>query len=347
MNSSLSPNDTLSRMLHTFSCTAYEIAEYNFTNLNKYGFVKAPFASHREMRIGQFNLRGLFSNQEIPPIGLAYDFPGAAHFLSISSQYQDELVFDFYFLDGTVVNWDVHNVTGHFNIPINDSPVVKMVFRSGSINADAVITYGYYDTNVTNNFSYITNMTIEDKIEQYVGGDLDINLVEGMEDIRMQTGRFYYIKITPRYIYDIYYLDGQYYKDINKHNPMVTWDTSALYRVKNTTYWLDGSPTKVLNDTPEFTAFLNSKAYTDLNPIDRNGEFRTQGRFESIVNVDDVKELRIGKGVILDIVYQLKTLEYAVETQDSATMSSKQSWLSAKNEYDAALSNGASNVELE
>jgi hypothetical protein len=168
-----------------------------------------------------------------------------------------------------------------------------------------------------------------------------------MEDIRMQTGRFYYIKITPRYIYDIYYLDGQYYKDINKHNPMVTWDTSALYRVKNTTYWLDGSPTKVLNETPEFTAFLNSKAYTDLNPIDRNGEFRTQGRFESIVNVDDVKELRIGKGVILDIVYQLKTLEYAVETQDSATMSSKQSWLSAKNEYDAALSNGASNVELE
>jgi hypothetical protein len=52
MNTSLSPNDTLSRMLHTFSCTAYEIAECNFTNLNKYGFVSAPFASHREMRVG-------------------------------------------------------------------------------------------------------------------------------------------------------------------------------------------------------------------------------------------------------------------------------------------------------
>jgi hypothetical protein len=27
MNSSLSPNDTLGRMLHTFSCTAYEIMD--------------------------------------------------------------------------------------------------------------------------------------------------------------------------------------------------------------------------------------------------------------------------------------------------------------------------------
>jgi hypothetical protein len=30
MNVSLTPNDTLGRMLHTFNGTAYEIAEYNF-----------------------------------------------------------------------------------------------------------------------------------------------------------------------------------------------------------------------------------------------------------------------------------------------------------------------------
>lgn len=40
MNTSLSPNDTLGRMLHTFSCTAYEIAENNFTNLKKYGILQ-------------------------------------------------------------------------------------------------------------------------------------------------------------------------------------------------------------------------------------------------------------------------------------------------------------------
>lgn len=39
MNVSLSPNDTLGRMLHTFNCTAYEIAEYNYTNLKEKGFI--------------------------------------------------------------------------------------------------------------------------------------------------------------------------------------------------------------------------------------------------------------------------------------------------------------------
>jgi hypothetical protein len=33
MNTSLSPNDTLGRMLHTFTCTAYEVADYTYENL--------------------------------------------------------------------------------------------------------------------------------------------------------------------------------------------------------------------------------------------------------------------------------------------------------------------------
>jgi len=33
MNVSLTPNDTLGRMIHTFNATAYEIEEYNVDNL--------------------------------------------------------------------------------------------------------------------------------------------------------------------------------------------------------------------------------------------------------------------------------------------------------------------------
>jgi hypothetical protein len=39
MNTSLSPNDTLGRMLHSFTSTAYEIAEYNMNNMRKYDIV--------------------------------------------------------------------------------------------------------------------------------------------------------------------------------------------------------------------------------------------------------------------------------------------------------------------
>lgn len=40
MNTSLSPQDTLGRMLHTFSCTAYEIAAYDYDGLIKYGMLQ-------------------------------------------------------------------------------------------------------------------------------------------------------------------------------------------------------------------------------------------------------------------------------------------------------------------
>jgi hypothetical protein len=42
MNSSLSPNDTLGRMLHTFNCTAYEIMECNFNNMKTQGYLNIP-----------------------------------------------------------------------------------------------------------------------------------------------------------------------------------------------------------------------------------------------------------------------------------------------------------------
>ena len=50
MNTSLSPNDTVGRMLHTFSSTAYEIATYNMDNLERYGLIDAREALSTQTR---------------------------------------------------------------------------------------------------------------------------------------------------------------------------------------------------------------------------------------------------------------------------------------------------------
>lgn len=344
MNSSLSPNDTLGRMLHTFSTTAYEIAECNFQNLNKYGFVKSPHFNTREMKIEQIRIEDIFGLAPIP--GKTYDLPGAAYFMSISNQYQDELIFDFYFLDGTITNWDVHNVTGQFNVPVINSPIVRMVYRSGTIREDALLTFGYYSQEIDNNFSFVTNMTIEDKIEQRIGGDYNLNIIDDIEDVRTQTGRFYYIKITPRYIFDVYVNGSNYYLDSDFQNIISIWDATALYRVKNASYWLDGSPQRRLNSDPVFAAQLNSTEYTNLAQTEWESGLRTAGRFEAIMNVDDVSILKIGSGVMADLVYQLKTLEYVVETTDADTITTKDAWLSAIDHYKAAEASGASSSTL-
>lgn len=58
MNISLSPNDTLGRMLHTFNCTAYEIGELNYNNLVKYKFINSNqiLKSNNIIAIEEFNL---------------------------------------------------------------------------------------------------------------------------------------------------------------------------------------------------------------------------------------------------------------------------------------------------
>ncbi|MBR2247111.1 MAG: hypothetical protein IJ880_08820 [Bacilli bacterium] len=48
LNVSLTPQDPLGRMLHTFTCTAYEIDELNYTNLVQFGIVNPTVSSNYE-----------------------------------------------------------------------------------------------------------------------------------------------------------------------------------------------------------------------------------------------------------------------------------------------------------
>jgi hypothetical protein len=59
MNVSLSPQDTLGRMLHDFSCTAYEIAECNLSNLISLGLIVLPASDTTSLKVGQVPLRAL------------------------------------------------------------------------------------------------------------------------------------------------------------------------------------------------------------------------------------------------------------------------------------------------
>jgi hypothetical protein len=50
MNSSLSPNDQLGRMLHTFSTTATEIDNYSYSKLNDYNLLTTNEPNTKQLR---------------------------------------------------------------------------------------------------------------------------------------------------------------------------------------------------------------------------------------------------------------------------------------------------------
>ena len=62
LNVSLSPNDTLGRMLHTFSCTAYEIAEFNYDSLIEFGLLKIEEPNTLETQWNSYNIVNLLQD---------------------------------------------------------------------------------------------------------------------------------------------------------------------------------------------------------------------------------------------------------------------------------------------
>jgi hypothetical protein len=76
MNTSLSPNETLGRMLHTFSSTAYEIDDFTFANLRKYGIMTEEITETGGLEFNTINL-SIDDNYN----GIVYDLNAYAAFI--------------------------------------------------------------------------------------------------------------------------------------------------------------------------------------------------------------------------------------------------------------------------
>jgi hypothetical protein len=63
MNVSLTPNETLGRMLHNFTCTAYEVNEFSFANLLNSNMVQIINPKTPTLRIGQINAGSIYINK--------------------------------------------------------------------------------------------------------------------------------------------------------------------------------------------------------------------------------------------------------------------------------------------
>jgi hypothetical protein len=107
-------------------------------------------------------------------------------------------------------------------------------------------------------------------------------------------------------------------------------------------------------DEPDFRFRLNTSdddIYTDLGSRMPEGEkgsiINTFGRIDAIRNVGDVNVLKIGSGLIADVSYRVRILEYVVESEDKNTINAKKEWESAKQAVQDAIANRKSMKEIE
>lgn len=309
MNVSLMPNDTLGRMLHTFNCSAYEIADYNFENLQAFGFTTPAYTETRTLKFDQWH----YNQQESEIIDL-----NKACMCEIINEGNTSLKIDTYFTDNTHISFIVEPYrTYKFDEEIlKNNLILKLNIQGEGL---ATINWAYYDT-ILDSFSYIYKITSTDKVIQLIG-TTGINFIEQMEDIRTRTGAFHYIKLSPRDSKKIYKReDGNYYFNHSDINP-ASFLKNYIYLIVNEdetiTHYVDGrygvENIKSIDDL-SYQVKINGSSIINMDLLNTP---LTSTSFKALTNITSLTELFLGDGVIADIVYQENILLYTVEAKES------------------------------
>lgn len=369
MNTSLSPNDQLGRMLHTFSCSACEIAEYNYENCQDYGFTVAKYTETRNMVINQISLNE-------PPAEMIGEnnrliIPYAC-FASITAD--PDVDFTYLLADNASIQQGSTNRTGVFTFPevvLAESPLVQLALQSDRWGEDAYLTYGYYNDTVEE-FSNVHDIDISDQIIQQSGLGIDINIIDLLEDIRTKAGAFHFIRVKPKVLQPIYYQDGDYW--IDPTMKIEIWNSTCLYPItiidedgNRMEVLIDGNNPPVLNERgkydilpwdspyyinpltePYFYGFLLNEEFNALEAgrgnqmiIDFAGNDRTDGKYNALTNIGRVNYLQAGRALTMDIVYQEKIITYTAELNNTTIQGYKSSWEYWCNRYDTLVANNA------
>lgn len=365
MNTSLTPNDTLGRMLHTFNSTAYEVAECNFENLQKYGFMVEPYTEARTLKINQINLNNVPANMLNNDGSIAVP---SGYIASISAN--PDVDFSYRLANSNTGYIGSTNLTGTFVFPeavLKETPLTTIKLESSSWGDNAFLTYGYYDTTV-DSFSYIHKVTITDQIIQQSGLGLCLfdkngnvqydytdpsyptpvlseikNIIPLYEDFRLQTGAFHYIRVKTKNVLKVHLDTKTNTWMFDGTTPVEVWNPTCLYLEGDN--YIDGnnppvydkaSGTWIKNWIPanEVISDLYWFKMNDSTVIDFGGNEKTDGRYEALTNISSIDKLYAGRGLVLDMVYQQKEILYTVELENATIKELKQTWLNYKELYE-------------
>lgn len=215
LNIQLQPNDTLGRMLHTFSATAYEISDFNYNTLVEKKFLNiGESIAALTTRWGYADLRDCELSSNI----LRY-FP-ATSLLIKDAIPGARLTVVCLNADGSENSpQDIEiGATGMYQLDIKDNVRIKSVSIQEKTPMGSIL-YSYEST-AQNVFNTITNVTVGDwRFNQFIGAHSDIvaeiedvfdyanpttGEIKKVQGLRTSLVKFNYLHFTRREVYDLY-----------------------------------------------------------------------------------------------------------------------------------------------
>lgn len=170
MNVSLTPNDQLGRMLHTFNCTAYEIAECSYENMNLFGILGINETTQPSvmrwktipLNTAIFENNSSWSNNILPDGVVATTI----RFYDMKPGQTVEILFKNNHLQRIVIG-----STGMYRLEYNKYEIESIKLFANNLfgEFEGYLTYSY-ETLVNNNFkTYDSVEVISIPSQQYIG----------------------------------------------------------------------------------------------------------------------------------------------------------------------------------
>lgn len=348
LNVSLSPSDQVGRMLHTFNCTAYEIADFNYDELSHYDFIHVNDPEAKYLRFKTVNFYdvkdGIVTYKHgqmntLPAVTVRIDNMAPGDVLQVVKKNGDTDTISI-------------GVTGSYYIDTGTEITAIIIPMDLDSNGNYIynyagsMTYSYYSI-AQNLFNKIDNVNIiEVPTRQFIGKH---NILQEIQEIKIDNEYknnpkvelldFFWIHASKRPVEKVVYLGGSYYSDmactirITNPDPFTlyavgTWTLDKEYNkyhkdyVFNTQYYIDLN-TNTKYDTYDATLYIND------NPInlDETVNYSIDGKFGVPAS------FTIGNGVLLDCAYQVREIDYLIESDNSWNTQS------VKKDYQSAITN--------
>lgn len=201
MNVSLTPEDRVGRMIHSFQATAYEVAAFNYDNLIDHGITSIRNAVIKQLRWESLDLSIDINPQDDRYIQDFDIWYLQGNILTKHNQAQS-VRFDG-LMPGSLVQVrikgkDLEDIiigaTGSYILDL-DLPIDQIIIPDGA-RLSGIVTYSYY-TDTQNVFNAVKDVNVYDMLGQFYIGSHS-NIVPTISDIKTHLLYFYYLHFRKR-----------------------------------------------------------------------------------------------------------------------------------------------------
>ena len=308
MNVSLSPEDRVGRMIHSFSAQAYEVADLNYDNLLSLELINLTTEEITQLKSETIQIIEKIANDENFYKINTYNIKNRFSIYSVTEP--------FYAYIGGTEDSNKWLITQVGLTVVNEGNTLQDIYIKGNSYNSVSNVFLYYeydsiealDGTIINDLNQeIEEVYVTTEVGQKTGSSNRNNSVLLPQEINSSTHtikdliKYYSLEFLKKNEITLYKIDNKYYDQLENGTEVTSFNKISLYKVienDTTTYYITNSSTTLQSViTPNYNIILNE---------DNNQTFSVELGGQFMVQPDNVTHIFLGNATYVNYSRQVK-----------------------------------------